>query len=134
METVPRQTLIIDVEGATVPIEAGTLRENVLFLGRGGFSARSVAPMVLGKVSFTCRLAPTPLGEPRILAGQGYVRWFSRSDHIAGIQFTFLDPSCRGWVLDEIGRGNPESFIPDVPVPTKKTALLSKPMLLDRAS
>jgi CheY-like chemotaxis protein len=134
MEIPPRQTLTIDAEVLTASAEAGDSQEDAVFLGRGGFSARSVVPLVLGKISFICRLAATPLGERRTLTGQGYVRWFSRSDYIAGIQFTFLDPACRDWVLDEIARGKPESFIPNLPSRTKEVDLSSASMLLKRVS
>lgn len=50
-----------------------------------------------------------------VLSGQGYVRWYSRADRMAGIEFAYLEPSCRQWVCEEIAVTRPPSFIPSDP-------------------
>jgi hypothetical protein len=50
--------------------------------------------------------------EHRKISGEGYVRWLSQSDEMAGIEFYFLDPSSRDWVIPEITITKPLSFIP----------------------
>ena len=77
-------------------------------LGRGGFSAPFHEPLNLGKVAFHCLV---PL-EHREIGGEGYVRWFSQGDQLAGVEFYFLDSACRDWVLGEIASTKPQSFIP----------------------
>jgi hypothetical protein len=47
------------------------------------------------------------------LAGEGYVRWRSKAAETAGIEFVFLEPSCRAWLLEAIAAADPRSFIPE---------------------
>lgn len=99
---VPRQSLIIHSEELR-----GTHGANSIHLGRGGFSAHTDEPLTLGNVSFQCHFS----SGRAAMSGQGLVRWYSRSDQAVGIEFAFLDPSCRSWVLDEIAAANPRGFI-----------------------
>jgi hypothetical protein len=48
------------------------------------------------------------------MVGGGYVRWRSRTDEQVGVEFAFLDESCRSWVLEDITAANPPSFIPSL--------------------
>lgn len=98
-----RQSLVIHAEGM-----GGSTSANSIDLGRGGFSGHTEEPLILGKVSFQCQIGS---GQAE-MSGQGIVRWYSRSDQAVGIEFTFLDPPCRSWVLKEIAAANPRSFIP----------------------
>jgi CheY-like chemotaxis protein len=123
MESAPRQTLRIEnaVVDRTNPPHAGAAlgREgsgshpSVRF-GKGGFSMAydqslaSNAPVSLGKVAFRCSF---PEGPHEIL-GEGYVRWRSRTEGKVGIEFTWLDPACRPWVIEQIEAAQPRSFIP----------------------
>jgi CheY-like chemotaxis protein len=77
-------------------------------MGRGGFSAHASYALSIGKVAFDCRLDD----HRRRVAGQGYVRWTSRADQTVGIEFVYLDPACRSYLVDEIARTQPRSFIP----------------------
>jgi hypothetical protein len=101
MDVTPRQILSVDV----APV-------NEFSLGRGGFRIKAAVPLALGAVAFNCRFPADALPSVSDLRGEGYVRWFSRADLVAGIEFAYLDPSCREWVLGEIGRIRPASFIP----------------------
>jgi len=102
MAIVPSQSLIIHSEEPR-----GTQGTNSIHLRRGGFSVHTDEPLSLGQVSFQCRFSS---GRPA-MSGQGLVRWYSRTDQAVGIEFTFLDPACRSWVLDEIAAANPRGFI-----------------------
>jgi CheY-like chemotaxis protein len=105
MEVAPRQSMLIqtDLEPA---IEKAN--QDAFHLGRGGFSVRYPGSTKLGKVAFRC-LSPT---EEREIVGEGYVRWFSKTDQTVGIEFSFLDASCRAWLLEQIAALSPRSFIP----------------------
>jgi CheY-like chemotaxis protein len=82
-------------------------------LGRGGFSARFDGPVGLGKVSFQCNFHTEP-GQPAIpaMSGEGFVRWRSRSEQTIGVEFAYLDPPGRQWVVEQIAATNPSSFVP----------------------
>jgi CheY-like chemotaxis protein len=95
MEVAPRQTLQIVV------------REDSIRLGRGGFSAPCPGPMSQGRVAFHCRL-----DEEKVLAGQGFVRWYSRTEQRVGIEFGYLEETCLGWVLEETAGSRPLGFVP----------------------
>jgi CheY-like chemotaxis protein len=99
-----RQSLIIHAEDI-----GGVASANSINLGRGGFSGHTEESPILGKVSFQCQIGS---GQAE-MSGQGIVRWYSRSDQAVGIEFTFLDPPCRSWVLKEIAAASPRSFIPN---------------------
>jgi CheY-like chemotaxis protein len=111
MDPSPRQTLNIDVADLARPYLNQT-GSSSFSLGRGGFRAHVAAPLALGGVAFNCGLSVDTHSPPVAFGGEGYVRWFSRADSIAGIEFAYLDPSCRAWILDEIARNRPHSFIP----------------------
>jgi hypothetical protein len=76
--------------------------------GRGGFRVCYAGSLTLGKVSFRCSLP----SQQREMSGEGYVRWRSRTDETFGIEFAYLDPACRAWVLAEIAATTPRCFIP----------------------
>jgi hypothetical protein len=99
-----RQSLVLDAQRISE-----IANRNPIILGRGGFSAHAEESLTLGKVSFQCKFGP---GEQE-MSGQGIVRWYSRADQAVGIEFSFLDPPCRSWVLKEITAANPRSFIPN---------------------
>lgn len=61
LDTVPRQSIVVEVESVAEP----SFR-----LGRGGFGMQYPRPLGLGKVSFQCNFAL----EKRALIGQGFVR------------------------------------------------------------
>ncbi len=98
MTVAPRQTLTI-LDG----VEDGP---PALRLGRGGFSARSSQSLSLTKVSFSCEM------KEMVLRGQGLVRWYSRVDRTVGIEFVFVEESCRARVVEEIRALQPAEFIP----------------------
>jgi CheY-like chemotaxis protein len=103
MDIAPRQSMLIQVD--RMGEAAGT---HSFRLGRGGFSTPYPGSANLGKVAFRCRFP----AEQREMAGQGYVRWFSKTDQTVGIEFAFLDATCRSWLLEMIASTNPRSFIP----------------------
>jgi CheY-like chemotaxis protein len=101
---VSKQSLLFHGEDISATSGANSIR-----LGRGGFSGSSQNSPSLGKVRFQCRFSS---GRSE-MSGQGVVRWLSKIDQLVGIEFTFLDPPCRSWVLKEIATANPRSFIPN---------------------
>jgi hypothetical protein len=88
-----------------------TISTGYVELGRGGFAASQQAPLALGNVAFSCRLT----GDERTLSGHGIVRWYARAEHVAGVEFVFLDPACSDWVAESIRVANPHCFIPRLP-------------------
>jgi CheY-like chemotaxis protein len=103
MRIPPRQSVLIQAKP-----NGEAEDEDFVQWGRGGFSARYRGPAKLGKVAFICRF----LAEKRDMVGEGYVRWFSRTDQTIGIELAFLDSTCRSWVLEKLTTLNPRSFIP----------------------
>jgi len=77
-------------------------------VGRGGFSAPYCGPFSRGKVFFQCETGT--LGHN--LSGEGDIRWVSRINGRIGIEFSYLDESCRSWVFEGLSTGAPRSFIP----------------------
>lgn len=114
MNPPPRQVLKVDVESISRTPGGVTTGATSLRIGRGGFSTQSPEPLGLGPVGFACRLPPDPMDSRlrKVLAGHGLVRWNSRIDQTVGIEFVYLDPTCRGWLLAEIAADSPRSFIP----------------------
>lgn len=103
LTSAPRQSLAIEVNRIDT-----TASPDTIGLGRGGFSVYTLAPLSLGKVAFKLHLADLAID----IAGQGYVRWSSRIDNKAGIEFSFLDPDSRRWLTEAIASKSPRSFIP----------------------
>jgi CheY-like chemotaxis protein len=103
MNPVPRQSIHILFDEIGI-----TKGQDVIRLGRGGFSSHYVGPIALGKVAFRCDFSSK---RPE-MAGGGFVRWRSRLDNQVGIEFAFLDPGCRSWLLEEIAAMTSRSFIP----------------------
>lgn len=101
--TTPRQSLALQVEHVDIGPDAP------FCLGRGGFSIRAPKLLSLGKISFgiTFKL------HNRHMIGEGFVRWYSRANQTAGVELTYLDMSCRSWVVELIADAKPRSFIPD---------------------
>ena len=112
MKSAPRQSLAIEVEAVNGDLGDGE-DGNILCLGRGGFSVQTRTPLRLGRVQFECAL-PAGLAETErhALSGQGVVRWFRGDNQFVGIEFVYLDPSCRTWVASEIAARRTHSFIP----------------------
>jgi len=63
--------------------------------GRGGFCLRAQELMAPGRIGFTLHF---PV-EDQVLSGNGYVRWFSRSEMTVGIEFSYLAEPGRSWLL-----------------------------------
>jgi CheY-like chemotaxis protein len=99
----PRQIMEIAARGVATADGQDGIR-----LGLGGFSALSPAPLSIGKVDFRVHLTD----QDRYLAGQGYVRWNSRPDGAVGIEFTYIAPESRPWLLEALATLHPRAFIP----------------------
>jgi CheY-like chemotaxis protein len=84
------------------------LNKSSIHLGRGGFSAFSPTPLYLGKIALKFKLP----GMNRETTGHGQVRWYSRAEQTAGVEFDFLEKPSLDWFLTEIASTNPRSFIP----------------------
>jgi CheY-like chemotaxis protein len=99
----PRQVLAIKANRIDATASLDTIG-----LGRGGFSAYTLESISLGKVAFQLHLADVAIE----IAGQGYVRWSSRTDNKVGIELVFLNNDSRTWLTDAIACESPRSFIP----------------------
>ncbi len=110
MASPPRQTLLLEAshmdETASGMDDAASL--GTIGLGRGGFSVCAPQPISPGKIAFRLFLADSSSE----IAGQGYVRWSSRTDCKAGIEFAFVNPDCRESLTEAISFASPRSFIP----------------------
>ena len=102
MEGTPKQTIILGDSPDAKGVET-------LLPGRGGFSASCSEPVHIGRVAFRAKCP----GKESDFAGEGFVRWQDRATGRIGIEFYFLEPSCRSRVIEEIVSSNPRSFIPD---------------------
>jgi len=104
MEPAPRQSMVVKI---TEPLE--TKSKKGLRLGRGGFCAPYSGTLSVGRVAFRCLLEQ----EQGVVSGHGWVRWRSKDESIAGIEFSYLDDTCRAWVQAKIAELKPQSFIPE---------------------
>lgn len=103
MTVPPQQSLVMEMSRIAQSASPGSIG-----LGRGGFSVCSPQPISPGKIAFQLLLSHPPAE----IAGQGYVRWCSRTDCRAGIEFTYLTPESREFLTDAITSTSPRSFIP----------------------
>jgi CheY-like chemotaxis protein len=96
----------------SIGIQAIDFREvpeqDYVALGRGGFCAPYPFSVYLGKVSFSCYFSATDL----TILGEGYVRWKSLAEGKVGIEFAYLEESCRAKIVEMILQANHLAFIP----------------------
>jgi CheY-like chemotaxis protein len=100
---VPRQLVVLHAEGIGEGPDKDTIQ-----LGRGGFSAHYTGFLKLASIAFRCSF---PKGNHEI-AGQGYVRWQSKTDQTIGVEFAFIEEPSRSWLVEKITTANLRSFIP----------------------
>jgi len=99
----PRQSLLLN--GGEIGQTAGY---DSIQLGRGGFSAHYEGSLTLASISFRCSFG----NGDRAIAGQGHVRWQSKTDQTIGVEFAFLEEPSRSWLIDDTTASNARSFIP----------------------
>jgi CheY-like chemotaxis protein len=78
-------------------------------VGRGGICVRSPRAFVADAL---VELAIEFAEEKMTLRGQGVVRWCSPQDQRIGVEFVYLDPACRDWMLPRMHGKAPLPFIP----------------------
>jgi CheY-like chemotaxis protein len=78
-------------------------------IGRGGICLRSSRAFVLDTL---VELAIEFAQEGLTMRGQGVVRWHSLKDQRMGVEFVYLDPACRDWVIPRMQGQAPLPFIP----------------------
>jgi CheY-like chemotaxis protein len=78
-------------------------------MGRGGCCFSSSRPLTEGK---TVALSIQFAGDGRNFKAQGVVRWCHEATLQAGLSFTYLDPSCRDWVIAAMRDRPLRSFVP----------------------
>jgi CheY-like chemotaxis protein len=88
-------------------LEEAVAAHNFL-LGRGGCCVHCVK--VIPDCTVDLHLSFT--SEALALEGQGIVRWYDTASQHAGVEFAYLAPSSRGWVLDRINSPAIQCFIP----------------------
>jgi CheY-like chemotaxis protein len=113
-EPTPRQHLLAEVKCVGHDATCGSL-----CLGRGGFATRTPTPLAIGKVAFEIHFTAPHGAAPKTptWSGEGVVRWYSKAEQSAGVEFTYLDPACREAILGCIAALNPRSFIPSCSTP-----------------
>jgi CheY-like chemotaxis protein len=78
-------------------------------VGRGGICLRSSRAFVEDAlVDLEIDFAEEGLA----IRGQGVVRWYSLKDQRIGVEFVYLDPMCREWVIAHMQARTPLPFIP----------------------
>lgn len=102
MEETPEETIEIDM-----PNLRDAIATRALQFGRGGFCIAYSRPLAECAVAFSIRL----LEDGIHLTGHGKVKWSGPSQHL-GIEFTYLDPASREWVLKYVSDESNFSFIP----------------------
>jgi CheY-like chemotaxis protein len=78
-------------------------------IGRGGICVRSNRAFVEDAL---VDLAIEFAQEGLTIRGQGFVRWCSLKDQRIGVEFVYLDPACRDWVIPHMQGKAPLPFIP----------------------
>jgi CheY-like chemotaxis protein len=78
-------------------------------IGRGGICLRSSRAFVEDAL---VELAIEFAQEGLTIQGQGFVRWCSLKDQRIGVEFVYLDPACREWVIPHMQGSAPLPFIP----------------------
>jgi CheY-like chemotaxis protein len=78
-------------------------------IGRGGICLRSSRAFVEDAL---VDLAVEFTQEGLAIRGQGVVRWCSVKDQRIGVEFVYLDPACREWVIPRMHGTAPLPFIP----------------------
>lgn len=99
----PRQSLLVNV--GEIGQAAG---DDSFQLGRGGFSTHYEGAITLASVAFRCTFGE----NDREIAGQGHVRWQSKTNQTIGVEFAFLEEPSRSWLIDNRIAANARSFIP----------------------
>jgi CheY-like chemotaxis protein len=102
-------------------------------IGRGGCCFTSNRSLAEGKtIALSIRFADSA----QILKVQGHVRWCDCKTLQTGISFSYIDPSCRDWVIGAIHTGSFRSYIPqccsgciDAPAAAEGERLTSEPDL-----
>ena len=84
------------------------LHSRAFELGRGGCRVRVPSAILERTLGFHLCFTQDNL----TLEGQGVVRWFDPQTSHAGVEFLYLDPSSRGWVIDHIHSQAAFSYIP----------------------
>jgi CheY-like chemotaxis protein len=78
-------------------------------IGRGGICLRSSRAFLEDAL---VDLAIDFAQEGLTIRGQGVVRWCSLKDQRIGVEFVYLDPACREWVIPHMQGTAPLPFIP----------------------
>jgi len=99
----PRQSVLLQVDG----ISEKTGHDSI-HLGRGGFSAHYAGSSTLTSVAFRCTFG----NGDREIAGQGHIRWQSKTDETIGVEFAFIEEPSRSWLIDKIAALEARSYIP----------------------
>jgi CheY-like chemotaxis protein len=98
------RSLSIAIEGLDEATRARSFQ-----LGRGGCCFLSPQPVTLNE---RVELSILVSGEQLTVRAQGGVRWYCTADRWAGLEFLYLEPEGRSWVLDRIKNAATRSFIP----------------------
>ncbi len=77
-------------------------------LGRGGLCLACEGMLPECSVAFAIHLRK----EDIVLKGQGYIRWTDPETGHIGLEFKFLDPSTRQFVVETLAEQDPYSYIP----------------------
>jgi CheY-like chemotaxis protein len=109
----PAMEPVADVVTATYRHLEDALAHGEFGIGRGGVCVRSTRAFPEGTL---VDLAIEFVEDGLVLRGQGWVRWCSLKDQRIGVEFLYLEPSCRDWLIPRIAGRALCPYIPDCTV------------------
>jgi hypothetical protein len=87
----------------------GATRTNAFELGSGGCCFLCPQPVAAGEtIDHTIRVAVDSV----TVRAQCEVRWYCATDRWAGVEFCYVEPASRNWLVERIESGTIRSFIP----------------------
>lgn len=93
---------------ASFPSLLQAMEERTLQFGCGGFSMFYDKPVGEGTVAFSIQMVKEGID----LKGQGVVRWVASQKKRIGVEFIYLEPQSREWVMRMLADTGNFSFIP----------------------
>lgn len=99
----PEESIDLELPGMQEAIDAKTLQ-----FGQGGFCIAYPKTMAECAIAFSIKLVK----ENIELKGQGRVRWTAAKSGHLGIEFEYLEPATRAWLVPMLEAGEPFSYIP----------------------
>lgn len=106
----PTEGPVSDVLTVTYAHLEEAIAQGEFGIGRGGVCVRSHRAFLENTL---VDLAIEFVADGLALRGQGFVRWSSLKDQRIGVEFIYLDPSCRAWLIPRMAGRALCPFIPN---------------------